>query len=286
MSYQDRVSVCAIVLSYDAREDLALTLRSLQESSFPVDILVIDNHSQDDPSDFLAQHFPNVSVQRLLENRGFAGGMNVGIHWALDRGYDFFWLINQDAQVETSTLTQLIEVALQNKRYGLLSPCIMHENGKLWFCGGRISYARMRTLHKKRIQRKAVIESEYLTGCALLLSRALVSKIGLLDEGYFLYYEDAEYSLRARKNRFLPIVVTASRVRHAERSTLRKEKVYWLVRSAIRFFLRESPWYWRPWVIGYLALRRTKNLLERRFRPSEIASLVGQAYTDASHEKQ
>lgn len=286
MSQQPRVSVCAIVLSYNAREDLVEALRFLEKSSFPTDILVVDNSSENDPSLYLRENFPRVNVKRLSLNKGFAGGMNEGIRWALERKYDFVWLINQDARVERGALIQLLEVATQNSQSGLVSPIILKQDGTPWFLGGKISYGRMRAFHTKDLQQKPFFESEYLTGCALLLSRNLILKIGLLDEGYFLYYEDVEYSLRARRYQFIPLVVPAAKVVHTEQSSFREEKIYWLVRSGIRLFRNESPWYWRPWIEIFLLLRRLKNTLEKWLWPSRIASLVGQAYTDASHEKQ
>lgn len=286
MNTQQRVSVCAVVLSYNAREELVRALQSLKISSTRVDVVVVDNHSSIDPTAVLHKDFPEITVLRLSENGGFARGMNVGMRYALENAYDFVWLINQDAEIEKETLTQLLEVAMEDNRYGLLSPGIMNQNGAPWFFGGKISYRKMKTLHLTKLRTERFFESEYLTGCALLLSRQLVEQIGFLNEQYFLYYEDAEYSMKAKRAGFLPIVVPGARVKHSETSERNNEKIYWLVRSGLRFFQTMSPWYWKAWIIFFTKLRRLKNTLEQHVRPSEIASLVGRAYTDASIDNQ
>lgn len=275
--------VLAIVLNYHGGAMTEKCLRSLRQGTVVPDILIVDNASTDASLAKLGERFPGIEVIRNVTNLGFAGGMNVGLRAALARGYRYAWILNQDATADAVALERLLERAEQYPREGLWSPAIFTPGGTPWFIGGCISFFRMRTTHcDPSGVHASVYPSEYLTGCALLLSRAVLETAGLLDERYFLYYEDAAYSLAARRAGFLPTVVTTARVCHAETSRHSPEKIYWLVRSGLEFFRRETPWYWRWWREVFIRLRRIKNRIELSVAPNPVARSVRQAYTDAS----
>jgi len=279
--------VAAIILNFNGGRGLLEALKALFESSSIPTVYIVDNASTDDSAHEAVRHYPAIRLIKNEKNLGFAGGMNIGLRQALIDGAEYFWLLNDDAVAEPTALEELLRATRRRPEAGLWSPAIYEMNGTTpWFLGGRVSYFRMRTEHlQKKMSQKSDISSEFLTGCALFIGRPTLETCGLLDEHYFLYYEDAEYSLRAKRNGWLPTVVLSSRVRHAELSRDNPHKSYWLVRSGIRFFRTMSPWYWRPWVTLYLFMRKLKNTLELAAGPSPVAREVRRAYTDASQDR-
>lgn len=279
--------IAVIILNYNGGEALLRAVQSVLAGSIVPRLYVVDNASTDGSGEHALRHFPNIIYLRNGENVGFAAGMNVGLRQALTDGAEYYWLLNDDTEVRESALEELLVAAERFPQAGLLSPAIYELDGITpWFLGGSISYFRMRTSHSKKIypKREGIIASEFLTGCALFFSRAVIETCGFLDEHYFLYYEDAAYCVRARQRGFSPALVLSARVRHAERRRASEEQVYWLVRSGIRFFRTMSPWYWQPWISLYLGLRKAKNAIELLLSPSPIAQAVRRAYTDASRE--
>ena len=268
--------VQAIVLNYNGGEEVLETIASLLAGSVRPEILVVDNASTDHSRERIAEAFPSVTLIFNKENQGFAAGMNIGLRYGLERGAHFFWLINNDAVVTRNALENLLRIATDVPK-SILSPAIYTPSGKPWFLGGKISFFRMRAYHSA-LQKNT--SNEYLTGCALLIPRQAIEQVGFLDERYFLYYEDAAYSQKARRAGFDLLVVPEAKVMHAEKSQENPKKIYWLVRSGILFFREASPWYWRPWIAIYLHLRKLKNFFECTFFPNENAHMVRQAYRD------
>ncbi len=273
-----------VVLNYNGQACLNRCLRSLDglryENFF---VLVVDNASTDDSLATARQSFPEHTYICNIENKGFAAGMNSGLRTAFERGAAWVWLFNNDAEAEAPALTSLMTVAVKDERIGLLSPWIFWTGTKkLWFGKGRIDQLRMRALHvvPNSVERhKAWYESEFLTGCALLIKKEVYQEVGALDEHFFLYYEDADLSLRARQKGFLVGAVPAAHVFHAEQSSENPQKLYHLVLSGLIFFEKHaSPWL-RPYYYVYATMRRLKNHLTG-LMGKEVARSVRRAYKD------
>ena len=214
--------------------------------------------------------------------------MNIGMRLAFLRGADWCLLFNYYAEIEPHALTHLVSVAQGNSRAGLLSPVIYgKDKGSPWFAKGKIEFFRMRATHRTPSVRELSSDfyaSEFLTGCSLLVKKELVDKIGFLDERFFLYYEDADYSLRAAKAGFDCLVVSKARAWHSERSEINPEKMYFLVYSGLLFFEKHTPYFWRPYMMLYGTIRRVKNFLDRTCKKSIVAEEVHRAYKNFFHE--
>ncbi|MGB4943423.1 MAG: glycosyltransferase family 2 protein [Candidatus Moraniibacteriota bacterium] len=279
-------SVAIIVLNYRGERVLSRCLASLELAIGPADhVLVADNGHEDTLLSTLRSRFPWIETISTESNRGFAAGMNLGIQRQIgQRQYDAYWLLNNDASITPDTLNQLKQALREKGGHAVFSPVIYQEHtGTPWYAGGRIDYFRMRTVHERSLSSAHdPYETDFLTGCALFVPREVIASIGLLDERYFLYYEDAAYSLRARRAGFRLWVVPQATVYHSEESRSNPAKTYWLVRSGAEFFLRESRGWRRGWVRVVYALRRLKNQLEIWCYPSPMAHEVKRAYTDVS----
>lgn len=276
-----------VVLNFNGQACLLPCLRSLQRLQYQnFFVVVVDNASEDDSLALAQDHFPEFSFIKNTENRGFAAGMNTGMKAAFEREADWVWLFNNDALADERSLGALMAVATERRDAGLLSPCIYAEHtGALWFGKGSLDWWRMRATHVHPSAaefRRRCYDSEFLTGCALLIKKETVEAIGFLDERFFLYYEDADFSWRARAKGFAVLVVPGARVWHGEQSQKNDQKLYHLVFSGLLFFHKHAQGWWRAYFLLYGTMRRLKNAIDVTLGRGR-ALTVSQAYQDFNH---
>ncbi len=282
MIHSPKVSV--VILNWNGKDDLVACLRSVFSLSYKnFDVVVVDNASRDGSIEAAKSAFSRAHFILNTENVGFASGMNIGIRFALSQGAEYVWILNNDTKCDRRSLSELVSVAESDEEPALYSPIVLSPDGSEWFSGGEIRYARMRTEH---IRPSGTIlgdpnpyDTGYLSGCALFLSRKAIESVGLFDEGYFLYYEDADLSVRAIRKGFHLRIVPKSVVVHSEKSSENPEKTYWLVRSGLLFFKKHTPVTLKPFVWAYLLLRRMKNKRDV-LRGKKGAFSVSSAYAD------
>jgi GT2 family glycosyltransferase len=275
--------VFIVILNYNGLEVLKKCLTSVFKIDYPNwEIVLVDNNSSDGSLEMAKTNFSKAIFIKNEENLGFAAGNNVGIKFALERAADFILILNSDVEVEKNFLTQLIDTVAENEKIGLASPVIFDGRTKeIWFSGGHIDWWRVKTVHEKNIQTERFFNSSFITGCAMLIRAAVFKKIGLLDEDFFLYWEDADFSLKSRKVDFQNVVVSSSWIYHWEKSRANPEnKTYWLVVSGLIFFRKNANWLLKIWGWFYLILRRTKNRWDVKFKKDKISLVVQKAYRD------
>lgn len=278
-----------IVLNFNGRDCLLDCLWSLDSLTYQEKfVVVVDNGSEDGSMAMAQAQFPEHTYIFNAENKGFASGMNVGLVAARTREAEWFWVFNNDAVAKSDALTVLMGEAVQHEDAGLLSPAIVDAvTGKLWFGKGRIDSLRMRVTHETPSQREwqqNSYQSEFLTGCALLIRGDILSRVGFFDERFFLYYEDADLSVRARTVGFQCLVVPRSVVQHAEQSRENPSKLYFLVLSGLLFFAKHGNGWQRPYFSVYATIRRIKNRIDGVFGRKN-AAIVRQAYHTFFHGK-
>jgi len=282
--------VSIIVLNYNGQDCLENCLESLSQVVYPnTEVIIVDNGSTDN-SAFLAQKkYPHFCFLFNTNNEGFAKGMNKGIRKAFSAGSNFFVLFNYDATIEASSVEQVIHQMVKDPQIGLASPLIYDTYGKnMWFGKGKINFWLMRVEHTTPSTHElgqGAYQSEFLTGCVLFIARSTVEKIGFLDENFFLYYEDADYSLRTKKAGLLCVVVPSGKVYHTEKSNQKSTKVYFLVLSGLIFFQKYAPLWLKPYHKMYVTMRRGKNLIERYLFPTTASLEVFRAYNDFFYDK-
>ena len=222
------MSVHVVVVSWNARQTTLGCLENLR-ASLPRDAVVhvVDNGSADGSADAVAAFAEtadslSVVLHRRDANLGFAGGANIGIQAALDAGSEWVLLQNNDAVIDPGTVPAFLEAAERHPTAGLFGGRIYRDRAAdvLWCCGVRMGWApnlaRLRGHGQSgagRYQREEVVGS--LTGCGLLVSRAVFESIGLLDESWFVYVEDADFCARAVKAGFRCVYVPTAVFEHA-----------------------------------------------------------------------
>ena len=196
------------------------SLKILKKEDLKLTIIVIDNASAEPLS--LSSGFVGdipLVVIRNEKNLGFSGGHNVGIKYGLENGADYILTLNNDTFVDKNFLEELVSVAQKDKRVGIVVPKIYFapgfefhkdrysktELGKiLWYAGGQMDWGNVLG-HNRGVdlvdkgQFDRIEKSGIATGCCMLIKKEIFEKIGLFDEKYFLYYEDADLSMRVKK---------------------------------------------------------------------------------------
>jgi GT2 family glycosyltransferase len=207
MAFIPETSVAIILVNWNGYDFTRACLESLRKIDFPdYRIILVDNASQNQEAFRLKNAFPEIDVIENKENLGFAGGNNSGIRVALEQGYSHVLLLNNDTEVEPNFLGEMMRKFRRNAEIGVVQPLILflQEQKTIWSAGGKWipSFGRSVTLGDRepkaeyRVQR---CDLDWATGCCMLISREAILKAGLLNEQYFAYFEDVEWSLRFRE---------------------------------------------------------------------------------------
>ncbi len=238
-----------VLLNWNNAADTPPALDSLWNAvPQPAAVVVVDSASSDDSIAHLTKWSSEHSgIGRswlklivLPENRGFAGGNNAGIEYLLTRDeITHVFLLNNDAMVEKNFFTEMSLALEQEPDAGLLTGTIFeHPNrSQVWYAGGREIPFRALIEHRFDVPTDdAPIETEFISGCAMLISRPVVAKLGMLPHVYFpLYSEDAEYSHRARNAGFPVLYAPRAIVYHKIGATVGPAKTSpYIMRAQVR----------------------------------------------------
>jgi hypothetical protein len=218
-------------------------LRSLEGED--VDVIVVDNASEDGSAEAVS----GVELIRNERNLGYAGGMNVGLRAALERGADAVLLLNNDVEVDRGAIAGLAAAA---EGAAAVCPLITFADDaeRVWYAGSsfdpRRGYnGRHRGFGEPAASFTEAAETDRACGAAMLIPRRALERVGELDEELFAYQEDTDWSLRARAAG-LPIVVEPSaRVRHKVSAATGGEgsptALYYSVRNTLAVCERHAP---------------------------------------------
>jgi len=249
--------VSIIILNWNGLEDTVECLESIQKITYlNYHVIVVDNGSEGDDVEVLREKFGDyIHIIENDRNYGFAEGNNVGMRYALDNlGPDFFLLLNNDTVVAPDFLGELMEVALSDKRIGILGSKIYYydEPEKVWFAGGNINYwlGRLWCRGIGQIDRghfDDIADVDFISGCCMLISQNMLSSVGLLDSVFFFGTEDYDISIRAARGGFRVLYVPGSKIWHKiGRSTGRtgRKPTPFVAYGCIRnhFILMEKHW--------------------------------------------
>jgi len=202
------MKILVIVVTYNGRQWLERCLGSVCASEVPADLYVWDNDSTDGSADFVQGRFPEAKLVRSADNLGFAEGNNMGLRHALERGYDYVYLLNQDAWLEPSTLGTLVEAYQAHPEYGVLSPMQMTD--------GFREYDRLfgRLLPAKWPGHLDVIEVRRVMAAHWLIPRKALETIGLFSPLFPIWGNDDNWCDRARYHGFKVGIVPGARAVH------------------------------------------------------------------------
>ncbi len=191
--------------------------------------IVVDNGSTPDPSSEFTQAHPWVKVVRREDNGGWAGGNNTGIRCALEHGADWVLLLNNDTTVAPQLMDRLLAAAQHEPEYGIVGPiiCFMDDPETVMTDGCRFNRPGFAGFFERvpvpiaLSDPPRVVSVDIVNGCAMMISRRVFERIGLIDDRFFLIHEEADFCLRARQAGFECGIVAEPLVWHKGSSTFK-----------------------------------------------------------------
>ena len=235
----------------------------------------MDNDSRDGTPAAVRARFPDVTVIETGANLGYAAGNNVGMRYAIQHGFDYALLLNNDTEAAPDFLRALVAAAEADPTIGVAGPTIYYHHApeRIWSAGGTIDWRRgasaMRGLDEiDHGQYAQVAEVDFISGCALLCKRAALERAGLLDERFFMYYEETEWCVRVGRAGFRCVHVPQARIWHKIRPERQAEAAYvnyYMVRNRLLFLraIGAPPSTW----INALIFQDLRTCLSLTLRP-------------------
>jgi hypothetical protein len=255
--------VFIIIVNWNGKQDTCACLESLSKISYVNHrIIVVDNASTDDSVNAVRDAYHDVVVLEMARNLRFAGGNNAGIRHALEHGAELLMLLNNDTTVHPEFLTHMVNSLRTGPDIGMVAPKIYyHDNPHtIWFAGGRVSmwtgsmsHIGIREVDNGQFDRPR--EIEYASGCCILTSKQVIERVGLLDESYHMYTEDADWSTRVRRAGYAIMFEPKAMVWHKLSVSAGGHLSWYKMKnkflSNLRYFARYASWYhWLvfPWM--------------------------------------
>ncbi len=283
-----------ILLNWNGTADTLECLESLRRcGDRRFDVVVVENGSREEEVRRLKESLQvseTLQGELLLESRenlGFAGGCNFALRYGLERDYKYFFLLNNDTQIDPHCLSSLVETAASDPRIGMVGAVNYYASDpeRVWYSGGRMDWKTGNLLDPTAealdLSRFPPIrEVDDVTGSSLLIKREVLEKVGLLEPKYFAYYEETEWCLRAKKVGYKIVACLKAKVWHKVSRTLPAPGIqYMMTRNRCLFMLRNAP---RTALLPFLyrELKEAVSLWLKRSRldPLQCARLA--AYQD------
>lgn len=217
--------IFVVILNFNGKDNTLVCLRSLAKvklnKNTDLATVVVDNGSEDDSVQAIRKEFPKVIIIENQKNLGFTGGCNEGARVALKSGGDYVLFLNNDTLVHKDLIKNLLSAA-ENDSVGGVVPKIYFEKGYefnknkykvvelgkvIWYAGGIMDWENLigKNVGVDEVDRgqfDVSAETEIATGCCFMVRSDVLSKVGLYDDKYFLYYEDADLSQRIKNAGF------------------------------------------------------------------------------------
>ncbi len=207
--------VSVIIVNWNTRDEALRLLSGLvtgaDESEVELEIIVVDNQSQDGSAETIRRKYPGVRVVEQAENRGFAGGVNAGARVATQ---PLLLLLNTDVETSPVSIEEVARYMARVPRVGVLGPRVLSPKRRpqtsawrdpslLWLMLAAFGVNRIRGLNFERYRDReatAPVEADCVSGCAMAIRRDLLHELGGFDEDYFMYFEDTDFCIRARRH--------------------------------------------------------------------------------------
>jgi len=255
--------VVAVVVHWQDPEDTVGCVRSLRGED--VTPLVVDNGSHVPVGDLLGRTCPGVACLRLDRNRGYAGGANAGIRWALERDAEVVLLLNDDVRVRPGATAVARRRFAEDDRIAVVGPKVLsrEDPARLWLAWGRITYGPSLVALSGADAPDGPVWDEsrdvdWVAGCAMWLRASALREIGFFDETFFAYHEEVDWCRRAVRAGgrvvYEPAVVVTHEGRGAsggERSV--RVRRYFCARNSVLFARKHANAFQRMKLAGGLA---------------------------------
>jgi GT2 family glycosyltransferase len=290
-SHHPMVSIISV--NYDQPEVTCEMLESLRKVTYTnFDTLIVDNGSPTTSPDVIKEKYPEVQLIISKENLGFAGGNNIALKQA--KG-DYVLLLNNDTEVKPDFLDSLVALMESDKKIAIASSKILY-----FYEDNMIQYAGINALNPitsrggsdgdKEVdngQHNEVKETFYPHGACMMIRKSVLAELGLLYEGYFLYYEEYDFAERVRKAGYTIYYQPNSTIFHKESISTGKNsplKTYYLNRNRVLFLRRNSHGFtFLLAMIYFFAISLPKNTAKYLFNKAHLSALYRGVIWNISH---
>jgi GT2 family glycosyltransferase len=264
-----RVSI--ITINFNQLHHTIALLKSLEQVTYAdVEVIVVDNCSATDPTREIKAQFPKVKVIASPQNLGFAGGNNLGIKEATGK---YLLFLNNDTEVDAGFLEPMVDLFESNPDAGAASSKIIyHDSDNIIQYAGSTCVnpmtgrnKRVGFMEKDRGQHDQLRVTDLAHGCAMMVPKSVVEKVGLMPELFFLYYEEIDWCETIKRAGYKIYFVPGSKVYHKESMSVGKNstlKTYYMTRNRLLYIRRNSSGFSKMIAMGFfLFLALPKNLL-------------------------
>ena len=267
-------SVHFVIINWNQPE---LTLSELDYPNFR--IVLVDNGSSDDSVALIRQAYPDVILIETGENLGYSAGNNVGIRYAIDHEADYVFLLNNDTVVDKYMLSRMVAAGEAGSSIGMVGPTIYYFDppDMLWSAVNSIDWARGQIIRHglNEVWPQATDDAppqrvDYVDSCAILVKREVIEQIGVLDEAFFINFDDADWNMRARQTGFEITYVPAARVWHKVSAAMGQASpatTYYMTRNSLLFFWKHNRGMTRFKATLYVFARTMRTILAWTFKP-------------------
>ena len=217
---KDQLLLSIVIVNWNTRDDLVRCLESIEQTDTPEEreIIVVDNASYDGSCQVVRERFPRVILIANIQNKGFAGGVNDGLR--MSRG-EYVLILNPDI-ILTRRSVQMLIPHLQNRRdAGAIMPRLINPDGStqggylrkfpgalqvFFFATMLESWSRAHPflvnafLESPLENDKSLVEVEQIPGACLMTSRLVIDRVGMMEEDYWMFYEDVDWCYRLKEN--------------------------------------------------------------------------------------
>jgi len=244
--------VSIITVNFNQPKVTEELLQSIQVTGISIEIIIIDNGSRADIQTTWQSKYPLVKFIRSEKNLGFAGGNNLGIKAATG---DYLFFVNNDTEFTAGLVEKLVEVMDANPAIGMISPKIKYYSDKeiIQYAGyTQMNYYTCRNccigLREKDTAQYDHITAPtaYCHGAAMMVRKEAIEKAGLMNENFFLYYEEVDWAEHIKRAGYQAWVCTDALIYHKESVSVGKKsklKEYFMNRNRILFIRRNAPFF-------------------------------------------
>ncbi len=274
MNSQNQPLVAVILLNWNGLADTIECVQSLTECSFEnLQVYIVDNASANNEGEILSDKFPSATILMQKENLGFCKGNNVGIEQAIADGAEYIMLLNNDTIVTPASVAILVDEFKKIGNAGALSPVIMEypEMQTVWFAEAKWDASRAqfslnprgKTLVDLKIQDHW--NTEFACGCCLFTTATIMKEVGLLDERYFAYYDEADWCKRLDKKGYSSFTTSKAVIYHkVSKTTPKLVSTYLMTRNRLLWMKDHLPMKKRMASFFYLGKEYLWHVLNRR----------------------
>jgi GT2 family glycosyltransferase len=271
------VRFSVIIVNYNGRDHIGKCLDSLTETlPYDSEIILVDNHSDDDSANYIKTYYPNVTVVHNPENNGFGQGNNLGVSHS--RG-EYLVFLNPDTCVSEGWLENMLEVLDSSPEIGMVTPKIllMDEPELINTCGNDMHYTGLtlcRGARARADQYNEQAEVSAVSGAAFIMRKSVFTEVGGFDPFMFMYMDDADLSLRVRQAGYKCVYTPKSIVHHDYILTFGPRKTYYQERN--RYLMLLKNWQWRTLLLmlpallfaeviswGFVLVKERRNLMNK-----------------------